>query len=52
MICPNCNKEMELIDNTTFMSESVINQLFGFKPTHYGCFECNKVLLIKHKEGV
>ena len=47
MICPECNKEMDKLDNTTFLSDSIMNQLFGFKHTHYGCFTCNIIKEMK-----
>jgi len=49
MKCPECKEEMALIDNTTFLNNSIINQLFGFKPSHYGCFDCNIVVPINRE---
>jgi len=46
MKCPECNKEMNRLDNTTFLSDDVMTQLFRFKPTNYGCFDCNIVIPI------
>jgi len=43
MKCPECNKEMTKLDNTTFLSNSILHQLFSFKHTHYGCFDCGVI---------
>ena len=40
-LCPECNKPMSKIDNTTFLSKSIMTQLFHFKLNHYACLECN-----------
>ena len=51
MNCPECNKKMALIDNTSLLYNSVMNQLFsGFNPTNYGCFDCNIVIPINKEE--
>ena len=41
MNCPECGKKMDRLDNTTFQSDDIMTQLFGFTPTNYGCFDCN-----------